>query len=543
MNHPATQCIALIGPSGSGKSSTGSKLAQVLGWQFRDLDTLIETRSGMTISEIFDQEGEAGFRERESMALVEALDTKPVVIACGGGVILRQFNRTLLREQTWCVYLTAQHDVLLQRLEQDPDQPRPLLNNDARERLALMLTERRPLYASLAQWTVHTDHLAPSTIVHNIVYAWHLAEQSQTTTVISHSQRAYMLKAMSFDTLPIELHTLGLNGACWLVSDERVGPIYAPAIQASLEAADLRCETFFIPATEQSKSLETANTVYTWLLEHGVQRGDTLIALGGGVVGDLAGFVAATMLRGIALVQIPTTILSMIDSSIGGKTGVNHALGKNLIGAFYPPRLIVINHAVLETLPRRERAAGWAETVKHGVIADAALFADLERAGATLNDLPADITSDLLVRSAMVKIGVVNRDEYETGERLLLNYGHTLGHALENIMGYGQYLHGEAVAIGMTFAAELAVRREAWSADEARRQTTLLQALELPTQLPPTVDVDRLLNAMMLDKKRANNTIRWVLPTQIGKAMVDRTVPLDLVRDLLVELVPSSHHG
>lgn len=534
MSEPSSQCIALIGLSGSGKSTVGRRLAQQLGWHFIDLDALVEKRAGISTSVIFEQEGELGFRDRESVALVEALETTPLVLACGGGVIMRMFNRTILREQTWCVYLTSDIHVLTQRLINDDTTPRPLLADGMLERLMVMMGERRPIYASLANWTIHTDRLTPALVADEIVRAWHLTRQAAVTQVHVHGG-TYQVKTGSFDFVHEELARLELGSTYWLISDTNVGPLYAERVQTLLTVAGYRCTSTFVPAGESTKSLHQAGELYTWLLEHGVQRGDTIIALGGGVVGDLAGFVAATMLRGIAVVHLPTTILAMIDSSIGGKTGVNHARGKNLIGAFHQPRLVLIDPTVLSSLPRRERAAGWAEAVKHGVIADAALFADLERAAHTLNDVPDDITPDLLVRAAMVKIGVVNRDERETGERMLLNYGHTLGQAVEAATGYTRYLHGEAVAIGMTFAAELAVRRNLWSAADAARQRAVLEALELPTSLPADLDLEQTLAALNVDKKRANGMVRWVLPSAIGQALVHTHVAPELVHQLLTE--------
>lgn len=534
---PSGQSIALIGPSGAGKSTVGVGLAQALGWRFIDLDQLIIERAEKSISDIFSQEGEAGFRERETAALVQALQTDQAVIACGGGIVLREVNRQLLREQAWCVYLTSAISTLVKRLTADQANPRPLLASDINEQLVIQLAERLPLYSTLANWTIQTDGLAPQIVVEQLIRAWGLVGKPQVSEVFSSFNSRYYVKSGALAALPNELANLGLTGTCWLISDSHVGPMYAPSLIQALENSGFTCQRYDIPAQEASKSWQQAGELYTWLLENGVQRGDTVLALGGGVVGDLAGFIAASILRGIAVVQLPTTILAMIDSSIGGKTGINHPRGKNLIGAFHPPRLVLIDDAVLSSLPRRERAAGWAEAVKHGVIADAQLFDDLERAGASLNDVPAKITSDLLVRSAAVKIGVVNRDERETGERMLLNYGHTLGQAVEAATQYKRYVHGEAVAIGMTFAANLAVQLGMWTSAEAERQRALLQALNLPTALPRDLDIEATLAALNLDKKRAKGSVRWVLPTRIGHAQVESHVDPELVRKLVHELV------
>jgi 3-dehydroquinate synthase len=273
------------------------------------------------------------------------------------------------------------------------------------------------------------------------------------------------------------------------------------------------------------------------------------LALGGGVVGDLAGFVAATVLRGIALVQLPTTLLAMVDSALGGKTGVNHPLGKNLIGAFHQPRLVLSDTNTLATLPARELRAGWAEVIKHGVIRDAGLFEELEderpktkdeskysQRVVDHNDLHSSFVlrpsslPELIRRAAKVKVDVVNIDERETGERTLLNYGHTLGQALESLTGYGALLHGEAVAIGMDLAARIALRMELWAPESVERQRRLLHAYGLPTALPSGVDPRRLLELTLQDKKVRAGRVRWVLPTAIGAAEVRDDVPEDLVR-------------
>ncbi len=540
MVNAAERSIALIGPSGVGKSTVGRRLAEQLGWPFIDLDALIEQRAGLPISEIFAREGEAGFRERESVLLVEALDQAPMVISCGGGVVVRMFNRNLLRDRAWCVYLIGSLPVLVERLVNDVDNPRPLLEDGLAERLAMIIGERRALYGGLAQWTIHTDQLDVSAVVEEIMHGWQRTN-SADPALVAVAGGTYRVQVGQFENLPQELDQLGLHGPCWLISDTTVGPLYAATVQQVLQRSDRRCEVFQVPAGEQSKSLVQAEHLYTWLLEQGVQRGDTVLALGGGVVGDLAGFVAATTLRGIAYVQLPTTILAMIDSSIGGKTGVNHQRGKNLIGAFHQPRLVLIDARVLSTLPQRERAAGWAEAIKHGVIADAALFDLLEQAGAGLVDLPAH-TAELLRRSAAVKIGVVNRDEREQGERMLLNYGHTLGQAIEAATHYTRYLHGEAVAIGMVFAAELAVQRGLFARAEAERQQQLLAQIGLPTMPPEDLDVAATLAALSLDKKRADGNLRWILPTSIGHAAVYSDVPREAVEQLLHHMLANVKH-
>jgi len=349
--------------------------------------------------------------------------------------------------------------------------------------------------------------------------------------------------------LPKQLHALGLRGALWLISDSEVYPHYG-AVEGTLRSAGYAIQSHTVPDGEVSKDLGVVAGCYDWLIGGGVERRDAVLALGGGVVGDLAGFVAATVLRGIALVQLPTTLLAMVDSAIGGKTGVNHPLGKNLIGAFHQPLLVLSDTDTLATLPPRELRAGWAEVIKHGVIRDAGLFEMLEQVadvsdGATRDIRPATAAlfpepqlSELIRRAAKVKIDVVNVDEREIGERILLNYGHTLGHALEAAAGYGTLLHGEAVAIGMMLAARIAERLGMLDAASVERQGRLLRTYGLPVAIPPGIGPDRLLDLTLRDKKVRAGRVRWVLPTAIGAATVRDDVPEQLVRETVAGDIP-----
>jgi 3-dehydroquinate synthase len=342
---------------------------------------------------------------------------------------------------------------------------------------------------------------------------------------------------------PEHLARLDLRGAIWLISDTQVYPRYGQALEEQLRAAGYTVRSYAVPSGEASKDLAVAAQLYDWMIGGGVERRDAVLALGGGVVGDLAGFVAATVLRGIALIQLPTTLQAMVDSAIGGKTGVNHPLGKNLIGAFHQPRLVLSDTATLATLPPRELCSGWAEVIKHGAIRDAGLFRKLEEIGDWRLEMTPPQTnlqspiSNLISRAAKVKVDIVNADERETGERMLLNYGHTLGHALEAATGYGTLLHGEAVAIGMDLAAQIAQRLGMWSDQLVLRQRALLSAYGLPTAVPAGVTADRLLDLTLRDKKVRAGRVRWILPTTIGAAIVRDDVPEALVREVVERAV------
>jgi 3-dehydroquinate synthase len=316
----------------------------------------------------------------------------------------------------------------------------------------------------------------------------------------------------------------------FLITVPPVARRWAAPAQRSLRAAGLAVERFVIPDGERSKSLQQAEKLYDALLAAGADRGSVLIALGGGVVGDLAGFVAATLLRGVAFVQVPTTLLAMIDSSVGGKTGVNVKRGKNLVGAFHQPSLVWIDAATLKSLPRRELLAGLAEGVKHAAIRDARLFALLERELERLIELDPEILLPFLARNCAIKAEVVSRDEREAGERMLLNFGHTLGHAVEALSRYKGVLHGEAVAIGMSFAARRSEELGLATPGSAVRLVALLARAGLPTELPH-FSRRAYLAAISSDKKRRDARIRFVALRAIGRA---ETVPL-LASEILPE--------
>ena len=300
---------------------------------------------------------------------------------------------------------------------------------------------------------------------------------------------------------------------CLIVTNETVAPLYADRLQECL--ADYRVRTVELPDGEAFKTMDTLRLVIDALVYMGAHRDATVIALGGGVVGDIAGFAAASYMRGIPFIQLPTTLLSQVDSSVGGKTGINHEGGKNLIGAFHQPRLVLIDTDTLKTLPTRELSAGMAEVIKHAAIADRGYFDWLEQHMAALLELDAVTMAKAIYRSCEIKSAVVAEDEREHGVRALLNFGHTFGHAIENSLGYGSWLHGEAVAAGMQMAAALSDIKDA----ERLRLADLCRAAALPVA-PPPVGAEALRRAMSLDKKIAADAMRFVLLRSLGEAYV-----------------------
>jgi len=316
-----------------------------------------------------------------------------------------------------------------------------------------------------------------------------------------------------------------------IVTNETVGPLYLDRLRKGL--TEQRVETLVLPDGEAFKTLTTFSQVVDALLEHRFSRDCALIALGGGVIGDIAGFAAASYQRGVAFVQVPTTLLAQVDSSVGGKTGVNHALGKNMIGAFHQPGAVVADTATLATLADRELSAGLAEVIKYGLICDQTFFGWLEQNIERLLARDSTALTYAVNRSCEIKAQIVSADEHETGHRVLLNLGHTFGHAIENALGYGEWLHGEAVGAGLSIAARLSTRHQWMSDEDTQRVDHLLVHAGLPTTLPGDVSPSRLLDLMKLDKKVVGGAVRLILLKGIGQAFITADFDHELVLDIL----------
>jgi 3-dehydroquinate synthase len=334
--------------------------------------------------------------------------------------------------------------------------------------------------------------------------------------------------------LGTECRQLGLGARCAVITDKHVGARYAKAALASLRTAGFDPVLITVPAGETAKRLQTVQACYDQLAAHRLERSSFLVALGGGVVGDLAGFVAATYLRGIPFVQVPTTLLAQVDSSVGGKVGVNLRAGKNLVGAFHQPRLVLCDLDALRTLPPRELRAGLAEVIKYGIIYDARLFARLEKALPKLLRREPAALAAAVARSCEIKAAVVGQDETETGLRAILNFGHTLGHALEAISGYGEYLHGEAISIGQVAATKLSAGLLGLPPRDAVRVERIFRAAGLPTRLALSAPRrKRLLAAMRLDKKVVGGEVQFVLVKKLGAAIWGQRVPEALIHRVI----------
>lgn len=359
--------------------------------------------------------------------------------------------------------------------------------------------------------------------------------QSVIPVVLPQQSYDIAIASGSLDRLGAECTRLNLGKKVLLVSNPMIFKRYGEKAIASLKAAGFEVATCILPAGERYKTLASVQKIYNAALENRLERASTLIALGGGVIGDMTGFAAATWLRGINFVQVPTSLLAMVDAAIGGKTGVNHPQGKNLIGAFHQPRLVLIDPHVLKTLPAREFKAGMAEVIKYGVIWDAQLFTQLEASSRLdqMRYLDDELLQKILTHSCQAKADVVSKDEKEAGLRAILNYGHTIGHAVESLTGYRLVNHGEAVAIGMVAAGQLAVELQLWKNEAQVRQNALIEKAGLPTQVPESIDIEAIIEALQSDKKVKDGRVRFVLPTQIGAATVSDRVSSELIRQVL----------
>ena len=364
-------------------------------------------------------------------------------------------------------------------------------------------------------------------------------QDQNPSTIVNTSQGSYrvIVGRGVIDDLGIELSKIGQTGRAFLIADEVMFANPVRRAHEALERGGFKTHVLALELGQFNKNLDTVHTVYKWLAELHVERNDIIVAMGGGVTGDLVGYAAATWLRGVAIVHVPTSLAAMVDSSIGGKTGVNMPTGKNLIGAFHQPKLVVQDIEHLKTLPPREMAAGWAEAIKHGLILDSRLLDKFESMAKQMNTLEGEEPVNAIRRSVAIKGQVISSVEFETGnQRVLLNYGHTIGHAIETVTGYETFLHGEAVAIGMTVAAGIAHRIGLIKSDLVDRQKHILESFNLPTTAH-NMDVNALISATKSDKKSRGGTIRWVRLEGPGKATTRENVPDAVVLESLASIL------
>ena len=543
--------IYLTGFSGSGKTTVGRQVAATTGWTYRDTDDEIVAATGRAIEDIFREDGEAAFRKLERSVLESVSQGEQQVISTGGGIVLDEGTRRTMDATGIIVCLEARADTIYRRLS-GPDEThdeqvvRPLLqDSDPLRRIISLKAERQPLYA-LAHWTVHTDELSVTEVASEVVRARDICSNRASSTESYDADLAATVRTSSGD-YPVWVgwglsHTVGERvktlidpGAAYVITDNLVHR-HARKVQMSMEAAGVPSHIFVMEAGERHKSLDTLTHIYRWLAERKAERGHLIVAVGGGVVGDVAGYAAATYLRGMPVMQAPTTLVAMMDAAVGGKTAVDLPQGKNLVGAFKQPEFVLADVEALSTLPERALVSGWAEAIKHALILDEPLLRVFEENVDAIAALEPETASDALRRSVAIKADVVSRDERETlGIRALLNYGHTTAHAIEAVTGYERYLHGEAVSIGMMAAADISNRMGMLSDDDVVRQRSVLEAYGLPLKYREA-DPAAMRDAMSMDKKTVGGRVRWVLLDGIGNAVTRSDVPPEFIDKALREV-------
>lgn len=482
--------LFLYGPPGTGKSTLGKILSRSLKLPFIDLDRVIETNAGMSIPQIMEQQGEAFFRDMETAALKSLTAEKEKIVALGGGALLRDENRAFAESNGKVLLLMAELPTLLDRIQHEPGK-RPLLAGDLKNRLVALLEKRKEHYASFPLQH-HVDNKPAEQNAREAqikLGRHHLSAMGEYDVVVDRAFRVTNLQT------PI------------IVTDENVAKYHLEKIQDLFNA-----KAVVVPAGEEHKNLETISLLWKSFLENGLDRKSTVIALGGGVIGDMAGFAASTYMRGIDWIGIPTTLLSMVDASLGGKTGFDLPEGKNLIGSFHPPKLVMADPSLLLTLTDRELRSGMAEVVKHGIISAPDLFAMCQRG---MDWVKANL-EDVVKHAMAVKIKVIEEDPYERGFRAALNLGHTVGHAVELVSKF-ELRHGEAIAIGTAAEARYAARVGLTSQSTVEAIESTLEALGLPIHIPEEMPREKIIQAMRVDKKKNAKAIRFALPVEIGK--------------------------
>ncbi len=525
--------LTLTGFMGTGKTTVGRILAERMGRRLVDMDELIEAEFGKPIAQIFSDDGEEKFRQAEARLCQTLAAETGLVISTGGGALVSDENRQTMEASGPVVCLAAGADTILERVETFED--RPLLPGDRDEKrrnIERLLQDRRAAYGRIPL-RVPTDGIDPETVAERVLDT--LAGNSEIagmTRITVPTPEGHYHICIGEGILAHAGRLLSnrevAKGKAAIVTNADIAKHYADILSESLQQEGYTPVLCLVPEGEAYKTLATVQDLYDQFVAAELDRKSPIIGLGGGVVGDMAGFAAATYLRGAPFVQIPTSLLAMVDASVGGKTAVDLPQGKNLVGAFKQPELVIIDPEVLAELPAAEFRSGLAETVKHGILGAPDLFRQLEGEG------PANLTQ-MIADAVRVKVDVVIEDPFERGRRATLNLGHTFGHAIEQVSGYS-LRHGEAVAIGTVAAARMAVALNRCDAQTASRIETCLGRLELPTKVSG-LNLDEVYAMMFKDKKRSGRLLRFIIPQAIGDVVIIDDPGEQVVLDALASVL------
>ena len=544
--------IFLVGFSGTGKSEIGPIIANILSYDFIDLDTEIVKHFKKSIDKVFSEDSEEIFRKKESELLLYYGSSSKCVIATGGGVMIDDNNYALMKSKGFIVCLESTPQTIYTRLtnEEAKEEIRPVLMGNVSVGSITDLKNKRQQYYAKSDWTIHTDNLTTYQSAEEVARIYKTFVNLDNSRFLQADMKSELAGIVTytngvcplysgwdiFEDIPKIFSNLDIPGNLFLISDKNVYSLYGPEVEKYIASTGKQVTSYQIEPGEHNKTFNTISNVYRWLAESKAQRQDTVVALGGGVVGDMAGFVAATYNRGLGFIQIPTSLAAMVDASVGGKTAVDLPEGKNLVGAFYQPKVVIADVSTLRSLPYRETMEGWAEAIKHGLILDEQLFEVFENKYEQLLNLEPSLTSEVVKRSIQIKAEIVSQDEKETrGIRTLLNYGHTIGHGLEAATGYHKLLHGEAVSIGMMGAAMIGNRMGITNGSILERQLSILKRFDLPVSFK-NISIDSIKSAMSLDKKAVGSSINWVLLPEIGHAVVNSSVDNTVIDGVLEEL-------
>lgn len=524
--------IILTGMMGVGKTTVGKKLAQKLNLKFMDMDEYLERKTHLKISQIFSRFGEYYFRQLEKNLCKEVVQNRNCLISTGGKTLFDSKNLNSLSTSGIIITLLSSPEKILQRIQKEKNQ-RPLLASHQAKRLGDIYRERKPHYLNFPN-RIDTTHLNQEKVVEEILKLIQ-GEEKRFKMIISNKELSVIVKRGIGNNLSLYLKGIFKGNKAFILSDKKVFGLYGKKILNELEKAGLKFSLFLISPGERQKNLKTTERIYNWLLKDKASRSSLFISFGGGVVSDIGGYVASTFHRGLNLVNIPTTLVSQIDASIGGKNGLNLREAKNQIGTFYFPLLVLIDPLFLVSLDYRQMKNGIIEAIKAGIIGDEKLFQLIKDDPRRLLLKDMKSVEEVITRALKVKLKIVNQDPYEKKERKFLNLGHTFGHALESYFNYRKITHGQAVGLGMICAAKMGTLLNISSEFILSEIKEVLLKLKTLTRLK-NLGASKIISIMEYDKKRKDNKISFVIPQKIGGVLVKEQVSKKIIFEALKEI-------